>query len=67
MIADEDREMNVAWGRALIGIGVIVALLALGALEMLTARLPADEVVLGQARPDSRATGSSEDVLELRP
>ena len=41
MITEGDTEMNAGWGRVLIGVGVIIAFLALGALEVLTARLPA--------------------------
>jgi hypothetical protein len=40
--------MDRAWGRVLIAIGVIVALLALAALEVVTARLPAEEFWAGR-------------------
>ncbi len=35
--------MDAAWGRVLVATGVIVALVALGALEVITARLPVDQ------------------------
>jgi hypothetical protein len=67
MRTEEDTGMNLGWGRVLIGIGVIIALLTLGALEVLTARLPADEPLAGQANPDNGAAGPWQDFLDGRP
>jgi hypothetical protein len=67
MLTKEGTEMSVAWGRALIGIGVIVAFLTLGALEILTARLPASEPVAGQVSPDNEAAEPWQDFLDVRP
>jgi hypothetical protein len=57
--------MNIGWGRMLIGIGVIVALLVLGALEVLTARLPAGVSLAEQARSDNSGAGPWQDFLDL--
>jgi hypothetical protein len=66
MIAKEDTEMNFGWGRVLIGIGVIVALLALGALEVVTTRLSPGEAVVEQRDPDDAAAGPWRDFLDMR-
>jgi len=67
MITKEDTEMNTGWGRVLIGIGVIVMFLALGALEVFTARLPGDgETQVGQANSDSASAGPWQDYLDVR-
>jgi hypothetical protein len=55
MKARENTPMRIAWGRALIAIGLVIALLALGALEMLTARLP------GAVEGSAGAASSSHD------
>lgn len=67
MNAREDTEMNIAWVRVLVGIGVIIAFLTLGALEVLTARRPAGEGLVGQATSDNEARGPWQDFLEMRP
>lgn len=66
MNAKEDTEMNIAWGRVLIGIGIIIAFLTLGALEVITARRPAGEGLVGQATSDSEAAEPWQDFLEMR-
>ncbi|HXJ77928.1 MAG TPA: hypothetical protein VMS64_04515 [Candidatus Methylomirabilis sp.] len=64
MLTKEDTEMNVAWGRALVGIGVIVAFLSLGALEIFTARLPAMESSTGREHPGDVAASLGQDILD---
>lgn len=59
--------MNIAWVRVLVGIGVIIAFLTLGALEVLIARRPAGEGLMGQATSDNEAPGPWQDFLEMRP
>jgi hypothetical protein len=66
MIAREDTEMNVAWGRVLIGIGVILAFLALAALEVFTARLPTRQLLVGKADSGHGTVGRGQDVLDVR-
>ena len=66
MLTEEDTKMNVAWGRALIAVGAIVALLTLGALEMLTARLPAGEPVAGLSNSDDGRAEPWRDFLDTR-
>jgi hypothetical protein len=67
MITKGDTEMNTGWGRVLIGIGVIIAFLALGALEVLTARLPAGgDGLVGQANSDNGSARTAQDYLDVR-
>jgi hypothetical protein len=67
MNAKRDTGMTIAWGRALIAAGLVIAFLALGALEMLTARLPlADEGLAGAASPDHDPTWPGGDSLDIR-
>jgi hypothetical protein len=66
MAAKTDTGTNVAWGRVLVGIGVIVALVALGALEVFTARFPADVARVGQAGVDDGSVRPDHDVFDAR-
>ena len=66
MTAKEDTEMNDTWSRVLIGTGVIVAFLTLGALEMLTSRMPTDGSLSAQTTAESRTARPSTDVLDIR-
>ena len=67
MITKGDTEMNSGWGRVLIGIGVIIVFLALGALEVLTARLPTGGgALVGQADSDNGSAGPWQDFLDVR-
>jgi hypothetical protein len=59
MNAEEDTPMRIAWGHALIAIGLVIAFLALGALEVLTARLP--------DAPEGLAAAASTDHAPVRP
>ncbi len=67
MLTKGNMEMSTGWGRVLIGIGVIIAFLALGALEVLTARLPAGgDGLVGQANSDNGSAGTGQDYLDMR-
>jgi hypothetical protein len=67
MNARGDTQLRIAWGRALIAIGLVIAFLALAALEMLTARLPGpDEGVAGPANSDHHPVWPWGDSLDIR-
>jgi len=66
MVTREYAEVDVAWGRVLIGIGVIIAVLALGALEVLTARFPVDVPHVGQGDIDDGGARQGQDALDMR-
>jgi len=63
MTKEEDTLMNAGWQRALVATAFIVTLVALGALEVLTARLPLDQSVAGPANDGSEPLRSWQDVL----
>lgn len=62
-MTEEDTEMNVAWHRVLVATAFVVTLVALGALEVLTARLPVDQAVTGPMGRADEPTGSSQGSL----
>ena len=55
--------MNAAWRRVLIASAVIVTLVALGALEFMTARLPVDQSLTAQVNSGNGAAGPWQDYL----
>ena len=55
--------MDAAWRQILVASVVIVTLFALGALEVMTARLPVDQTVAVRANVGSEPRGPFQDFL----
>jgi len=62
--AREGMQMDVAWRQILAASVVVVSLFALGALEVMTARLSVDRSVSAQATAGSEPGGPFQDFLE---
>jgi hypothetical protein len=59
----EETQMDAAWRQILVAIAVIVTLIALGVLEVVTARLPVDHSLTARVNAGSEPAGPWQDFL----
>jgi hypothetical protein len=63
LMTREEMQMDAAWRQILVALVVIVTLFALGALEVMTARLPVDRSVAVRGDAGSEPRGPFQDFL----
>ena len=59
----EEMQMDAAWRQILVAVAVIVTLIALGVLEVVTARLPVDHSFTARVNAGSEPAGPWQDFL----